>query len=278
MNKTIMITGANTGLGKDTARQLALIKETEKIYLACRNEDRAKEAKKSLEESTGRSIFNIVLMDVSNPESVKSAVSGLNEAIDALIMNAGGMGGKTPGKITENGVTEIFAHNVLGHTVLLDELLKADKLKNIALFASTEAVRGVKQMGMKRPDLKTSSADEFASVIDGSFFGEKLDPMVAYGYVKYGATLWMSAKARKHTDIRFISMSPGSTSGTGAMDSMPPVMKFMFKHVVMPVVMPMMGMAHKLEKGAKRFVDGINDDSFKSVFFMPAGPTNLQVR
>ncbi len=41
MNKTIMITGANGGIGKDTARQFALIKETEKIYLACRNETKA---------------------------------------------------------------------------------------------------------------------------------------------------------------------------------------------------------------------------------------------
>ena len=33
MNKSILITGANGGLGKDSARQLGLIKETEKIYL-----------------------------------------------------------------------------------------------------------------------------------------------------------------------------------------------------------------------------------------------------
>jgi NAD(P)-dependent dehydrogenase (short-subunit alcohol dehydrogenase family) len=44
MNKSILITGANSGLGKDTARQLGLIKETEKIYLACRSETKAKAA------------------------------------------------------------------------------------------------------------------------------------------------------------------------------------------------------------------------------------------
>ena len=44
-------------------------------------------------------------------------------------MNAGGMGGKTPNAKTEDGVTHIFASNVLGHVVLLDELLKEDKLK-----------------------------------------------------------------------------------------------------------------------------------------------------
>ena len=79
MNKSIMITGANAGLGKESARQVALLDSTQKIYLACRNDERAKEAKKSLEESTGKSIFEIILMDVSNLESVKSAVAALKD-------------------------------------------------------------------------------------------------------------------------------------------------------------------------------------------------------
>ncbi len=267
MNKIIMITGANGGLGKDAARQLAMIPETEKIYLACRNEGKAKTAKKSLEQETGRSIFEMVVMDVSSIDSVRSAVDSLSEPIDALIMNAGGMGGKTPERITSDGVTDLFAANVLGHTVLLEKLLKADKLKNVALFASSEAARGVKKMGMQQPNLKTSSVDEFASVYDGSFFGEKMDAMQAYGYVKYAATMWMSSLARKYPDIRFISMSPGATSGTAAMDNLQGFQKFMFKFIMMPIVMPLRGMVHSLDKGARRYVDGINDATLKSGVF-----------
>lgn len=271
MNKRIIITGANAGLGKDTARQLALIKETEKIYLACRSEEKAEAARISLEKSTGRSIFEILVMDVSNTDSVRSAVVSLNEPIDALIMNAGGMGGKNPGNLTTYGVTEIFAANVLGHAVLLDELLKSGKLTKVALYASSEAARGVDKMGIPRPDMKDSSAEEFESIFNGSFFGEDMDVMEAYAYVKYAATLWMSSLARKHHDIRFVSMSPGSTSGTNAMDNLPPRMRFMFKYVMMPIVMPMRGMVQKLEKGAKRYVDGINDESYKSgVFYASA--------
>ena len=103
--KTILITGANSGLGKDAARQLGLISETEKIYLACRNETKAAAAKSELEEKTGRSVFEIIIMDVSKPESVRSAVAKITEPIDALIMNAGGMGGKTPLEQTQDGVT-----------------------------------------------------------------------------------------------------------------------------------------------------------------------------
>lgn len=267
MNKTIMITGANGGIGKDTARQFALIKETEKIYLACRNENKAIAAKQSLEDTTGRSIFEIVLMDVSNPESVKEAVSRLKEPIDALIMNAGGMGGKVPGKITKDGVIQIFATNVLGHVVLVDELLKANKLKKVALFAGSEAARGIKKMGMKQPKLNSSSSDEFASIIDGSYFNGKIDAMESYGLVKYMAALWMSSQARKNPNIRFITMSPGGTKGTAVMDDMSGIQKFMFKYIMMPFIMPMMGMAHSLETGAERFVNGINNGSLKSGVF-----------
>lgn len=275
MNKSILITGANGGLGKESARQLGLIKGTEKIYLACRNEERAQEAKQYLEKSTGRSIFEIVIMDVADPDSVRSAVAGLNEPVDALIMNAGGMGGKSPLKVNSNGVTSLFANNVLGHVVLLDELIKAKKLNNIALYAGSEGARGVEEMGMERPDLKTSSADEFDAVINGSFFDEQTDPMQAYGYVKYTAALWMSSEARKNPTIRFITMSPGFTSGTAVMDDLPPRQRFMFKYIMLPIVAPLRGMVHKLEKGAKRFVDGINNESLTSGVFYASKAKSL---
>ena len=267
MNKSILITGANSGLGKESARQLAMINETEKIYLACRNLSKAQEAKQSLEKSTGRSIFEIVIMDVSDPDSVRSSVIGLNEPIDALIMNAGGMGGKSPMDKTSNGVTSLFANNVLGHVVLLNELIKAKKLNNVALYAGSEGARGVDEMGMNRPDLLTSSVDEFAGVVDGSFFNEEIDPMEAYGYVKYTAALWMSSEARKNPNIRFITMSPGFTSGTAVMNDLPRGKRLMFKYIMLPIVAPLKGMVHKVEKGAKRFVDGINNESLISGVF-----------
>jgi NAD(P)-dependent dehydrogenase (short-subunit alcohol dehydrogenase family) len=267
MNKSILITGANGGLGKDSARQLAMINGTEKIYLACRNLSKAREAKQSLEKSTGKSIFEIVIMDVSDPDSVRSAVAGLKQPIDALIMNAGGMGGKNPMDMNTNGVTSLFAANVLGHVVLLDELIKEKKLNKVALYAGSEGARGVEKMGMKRPDLNTSSEDEFATVIDGTFFDEQTDPMEAYGYIKYIAALWMSSEARKNPSLRFITMSPGFTSGTAVMDDLPLSKKIMFKYIMLPIVAPLKGMVHKLAKGAKRFVDGINNESLISGIF-----------
>jgi len=267
VNKSILITGANGGIGKEAARQLAMIKTTEKIVLGCRNEKKAELAKKDLEEKTNRFIFEILIIDVSNIDSVRSAVAKIEEPIDALIMNAGGFGGKTPEKLTTEGVTHIFATNVFGHVVLADELIKAGKLENVALYAGSEAARGVKKMGMKQPKLKTSSISEFRSIIDGTFFGHKFEAMAVYGYMKYIAALWMSSMARNHSKIRFITMSPGSTSGTSVIDDMSTIQKFMFKYIMMPFIMPLMGMLHNLETGAKRYVDGINNEELKSGVF-----------
>jgi NAD(P)-dependent dehydrogenase (short-subunit alcohol dehydrogenase family) len=266
VNKTILITGANAGLGKEAARQLASKSECQKIYLACRNPKKAEAAKADLEKSTNKKIFEILIMDVSNVESVRTAVGKLKEPIDALIMNAGGLAGKTPEKLTDSGMNELAAVNVIGHVVLVDELLKNDKLKKVALLVSSEAARGLGKM-LKAPNLKTSSVDEFASILDGSYFGNKFDLMLAYGHVKYTATMWMSSLARKHPTIKFISMSPGSTKGTAIAQELPIISKIMLEYIMMPIVMPLMGMIQSLDKGAKRYVDGITEDSFKTGVF-----------
>ena len=268
MNESILITGANIGLGKETARQLALKKETKKVILFCRNQAKAETAKKDLEEQTGRKIFEIIIGDVADANSVRRAVEKIKEPIDAVILNAGGMVGKTAAKIMPSGMNDLAATNILGHVILVDELLKHDKLRKAVLYPSAEAVPGVKMLGMKPVAMKTSSVDEFAAVLDGTYFGNKFDVTQAYGYVKYVATMWMLSMARKYPDLKFVVMSPGNTGGTNAPDNLPPAMKFMLKYFMMPIVFPLIGgMVHKLEVGAKRFVDGISDERYKSGVF-----------
>ena len=268
MNESILITGANIGLGKDTARQLALKKETKRVILFCRNQAKADAAKRDLEEQTGKRIFEIITGDVSDANSVRGAVEKIKEPIDAVILNAGGMVGKTAAKITPSGMNELAATNILGHVVLVEELIKHDKLKKAVLSVSAEAVPGVKLLGMKPVAMKTSSADEFAAVLDGSYFGNKFDVTQAYGYVKYVMTMWTLSMARKYPQFKFVVMSRGNTKGTLAPDNLPPAMRFMLKNFMMPIVFPLMGgMVHKLEVGAKRFVDGVSDERYKSGVF-----------
>ena len=135
--KTVLITGANAGIGKDVARQLALRPDMARIYLACRNKDRAATAKAELEAKTGRRIFDIIVMDVADPGSVRDGLEAINGSLDALVMNAGGIGGKTPMDLTADGATYVFASNVLGHAVLLEALLAEDRLGEVAVFAGS---------------------------------------------------------------------------------------------------------------------------------------------
>lgn len=266
MLKSVLITGANAGLGKESARQIALQSGIEKIYLGCRNAEKAELAKRELEESTGKSVFEVLLIDVADLDSVRTALASLDEPLDALVMNAGGSGGYHSTNLTADGVTRKFAVNVLGHALLAEELIKTGRLTQVALYSGSESARGLPRVGAKRPELKTSSVEEIISVMDGSFFGESVDSAVQYAYAKYIAALWISSLARKYPEVRIVTVSPGATSGTNGGEFMPPMKKFIFNHVA-PVVFPLFGLMHNVELGAKRYVDVLYDTTYESGVF-----------
>ena len=268
--KTVLITGANAGIGKEMARQLALRPEFARVYLACRNQARAKTAKADLEAATGRRIFDIVLMDVADPVSVRTGLASINGSVDALVMNAGVIGPQSMG-LTADGVTTVFATNVLGHVVLLEGLLAENRLGEVAVLAGSEAVRGVPKLRMKGPKFVSHTGDEFACVIDGCYFAEnkKADFNVAFGQAKYIGALWMAYLARHYPDRRFITVSPGNTTGTQAANDLPLPMRIGAKYVL-----PALGLSHKLDVGAKRLVDGVTDPTLSSgVFYASAANT-----
>lgn len=268
MNKTILITGANAGLGKEVARQLALLPATEKIYLACRNEQRALAAKQELERRTGKAIFEIVRLDVASPASARAAVAALPTPVDALVMNAGGPGGKAPLALTAEGGTQVFADNLLGHVVLLEELLRENKLRHVALYVGSEAARGVSKLGIKPPTLPTSSVADFVSVANGRYFaGRKPNSSQAYGQVKYMGALWMAALARQYPTLRFLTVSPGNTAGTQIAADAPWLLRLLLKYFLQPILMPLLGIVHKLPVGARRLVDSLTDDSLRNGAF-----------
>ena len=269
--KTVLITGANAGIGKDVARQLALRPEIARIYLACRNRGRGATAKAELEAVTGRRIFDVVVMDVADQGSVRAGLAGVNGPIDALVMNAGFIGPQSM-ELTADGVTNVFATNVLGHVVLLEGLLADDRLGEVAVLAGSEAARGLPKLGMKRPSFVSTSADELATVIDGSYFADgKGDFNLAFGQAKYIGALWMAYLARQHPDRRFITVSPGATTGTQAASGVALPMRLAAKYV-----MPALGISHKLEAGARRLVDGVTDLNLSSGVFYASAANKLK--
>ena len=273
---SVLITGANAGIGKEVARQMALRPGVERVYLACRNEMKAKAAKQELERKTGKSCFHILLMDVSDLASVRSGMRGLADAVDALVMDAGGSGGKAPLSLTKDGVTQIFASNVLGHAALLERLITSGQLTQTAVYLGSEAARGFPQLGIKRPALPTSSVQDFVDVITGKdFAGKKFNSALAYGEVKYMAALWMSAQARKHPELRLLTASPGNTQGTETASAMPTPVRILTQRIIMPIIAPLLGLAHSVETGAGRIVAGLTKLSFQSGVFYASAEKKL---
>lgn len=260
---TILITGASAGLGEECARQLALKPTNYRIILACRNEERAKAAQNRLEASTGHKGFEIMIVDLGLPESVKRAVQELqlDDPIDALVLNAGGKGGKDHTAKTQYGVPSIVAANLTGHVLLVDLLLQQGKLSNSAsvIYAGSEAARGTPLFGMPKPVIKEGTVEEFTALCDGAFYGKNNTSFEAmYSRTKLLAVFWMSDMARQHPNMRFVTISPGGTAGTNVLSEMP-----LLKRLVATILMPVMhffGVTHSVQVGAQRYVDALTDE------------------
>ncbi len=89
--QTIIITGSNVGLGLEAARHFVRL-DAAKVILAVRNVEKGEAAKKSIEESTGRTgVAEVWRLDLAHYESVKDfakRAQGL-ERLDVLVENAG---------------------------------------------------------------------------------------------------------------------------------------------------------------------------------------------
>ncbi len=124
--KTALVTGANTGLGFETAKVLAQRGAT--VYVACRSPGKAEAAIEAILEDTPSASVHFVALDLGNLESVRAAAASLAElpSLDLLINNAGIM--TPPFSLTEDGFECQFGVNHLGPFAFTGLLL--DKLVN----------------------------------------------------------------------------------------------------------------------------------------------------
>jgi NAD(P)-dependent dehydrogenase (short-subunit alcohol dehydrogenase family) len=125
--KTCLVTGANSGIGKYTALELA--KQQARVIMLCRNFQKAKIAHTEILKISGNPDVHILLCDLSSQEQVRQAAAKFRQefsSLDILINNAGIiMGNKR--KETEDGIEKTFAVNHLSHfmlTLLLFDLIK----------------------------------------------------------------------------------------------------------------------------------------------------------
>lgn len=126
--KVIMITGANSGIGKEAAIELA--KEDAHIVMVCRNEKRGEEAQEEIIKKSDNENVDLLIADLSSLESVDDLVTTFRQEYDRLdiLINNAGIFLKGREK-SEDDIEKTFATNHLGHfhltTSLLDILEKS---------------------------------------------------------------------------------------------------------------------------------------------------------
>ena len=127
--RTILITGANSGLGLESAK--ALVARGARVVMACRNPERGEAAVIDVSES-GDGTAELVVLDLTDLASVRRAAAEVRERtgnrLDVLMNNAGVMA--TPLQRTAEGFEGQLAANHLGHAALTWLLMPA--LRNSA--------------------------------------------------------------------------------------------------------------------------------------------------
>jgi len=159
----------------------------------------------------------------------------------------------------------IFAINVLGHVRLTDLLMKNGKLSKVGsvMYVASFAARGAPEVGAAKPSIVNGSIEEWTAVANGTKFANNKTYTDIYGSVKLMGALWTMSMSRKHPNMRFVTVDPGMARGTSGTATLPWHQRWTMNTAMW--VMQLLGRAHNVDVGAKRYVDVLlNDDEFKS--------------
>jgi NAD(P)-dependent dehydrogenase (short-subunit alcohol dehydrogenase family) len=152
--KTVVITGANTGIGKETAVGLAEMGAT--VVLACRNRAKATAAAHEIRTRSGNDDVHLVDLDLADLESVASCAKEIldsYERIDVLINNAGLELKRR--STTKQGFETTFGVNHLGHFLLTDLLLERLRASKPARIVNLSSVgHNFARNGLRWDDLQ----------------------------------------------------------------------------------------------------------------------------
>src|SRR5947209_11166637 len=118
--RVAVVTGANSGLGRSTAWELARHGAT--VIIASRNTDRGEEAAARIRQDVPDADLRVEQLDLADLDSVRSFPERLDQdRVDLLINNAGVMA--PPRRVTKDGFESQLGTNHLGHFALTGRLL-----------------------------------------------------------------------------------------------------------------------------------------------------------
>ncbi|MBU2697363.1 SDR family oxidoreductase [Pimelobacter sp. 30-1] len=162
--KTFLVSGANTGIGKETVRVLA--GRGARVVLAGRSEDKTRAAIREIADETGNTDLDYLPLDLGDLASVRAAAATFlasGERLDVLLNNAG-LAGKRG--MTASGFELAFGTNHVG-TFLLTELLRdhvaatgPGRIVNVASTGHYRA-KGIDWDAVRRPSVTRTAFDEY---------------------------------------------------------------------------------------------------------------------
>jgi retinol dehydrogenase-12 len=164
--RTFLVTGGNTGIGRQTAAVLA--QDGGRVYIACRSAAAGESAVAGIKADTGSETVWLLPLDLASLASVRSCAArflSLDEPLHVLVNNAG-VGGQRG--LTEDGFELHFGVNHLGHfalTSLLLEHMQASgpgaRIVNVASEAHYDAP-GIDFDGLRRRTRSITGLREYS--------------------------------------------------------------------------------------------------------------------
>jgi NAD(P)-dependent dehydrogenase (short-subunit alcohol dehydrogenase family) len=177
-NKTFIVTGASTGIGKVTAKELA--RAGAHVILACRSKSKTDAVIDEIKRETGNASVEYVPLDLADLASVRTcaeAILARNIPIHGLINNAGLAGARG---LTRDGFELTWGTNHLGPylftRLLLDRIKQAGQARivNVA-SASHYNARSLDWDAMKQPTRSATGMREYAaSKLSNVLFAKEL--------------------------------------------------------------------------------------------------------
>jgi len=197
--KVYVVTGANSGTGFEVSKALA--KQGAKVYMLCRNRQRAEAARQSIVDESQGGDVRVVIGDCGLQSDVRMAAAEVlsNESVlHGVVCNAGALYNERQN--TSEGVEATLALHLLYGSYLLSSLL-LPALRAGAVSGRGSAVVFVASGGMyntKFPKWKVAAG------LEGSYFGQ-----MQYCYAKRGQVLLAERWAKQYPELSVVSAHPG---------------------------------------------------------------------